>query len=76
MQYRAILKCRECAGNRGKSTTNTVLFTHDSEGGYTPSLPNAQDTIDKFCRLNCDKCGEDDWRVIEVQQLREHQHGN
>lgn len=68
MQYRAILKCRECAGNHGKSTTNTTLFTHDAE--YSVSIPDTQEAIDKYCRLTCDYCKESDWRVIEVQQLR------
>lgn len=69
MQYRAILKCRECAGNRGKSTTNTTLFDYDSDGGYPPKLSDAQDAVDKLCRLDCDHCHESDWRVIEVQPV-------
>lgn len=69
MQYRAILKCRECAGNRGRSTTNTTLFDHESDSGYPPSLANAQDAIEKYCRLECDHCHDNDWRVIEVQPV-------
>lgn len=67
MQYRAILKCRECAGNRGKSTTNSALFSYDSE--FPINIPNAQDAFEEQVTLPCDHCGESDWRVIEVQQV-------
>lgn len=74
MKYRAILKCRECAGNHGRSTTNTTVFSHDSDGNYPPSLANAQDAIEKYCRLSCDKCHDNDWRVIEVQPVHARGH--
>lgn len=67
MQYRAIVACRNCRDNIGRSTKNTTLFDH--EGTYPPTIKSAQEALDEMVELTCDKCGENDWRVVEVQQV-------
>lgn len=67
MQYRAIIACRNCKDNLGRSTKNTTLFDHD--GYYPANINSAQAVLDDTVELVCDVCKENDWRVIEVQQV-------
>lgn len=68
MNFRAILSCRNCKDNLGRSTKDTALFYH--EGQYTPSIRDAQNVLDSMVDIKCDKCSENDWRVLEVQQVQ------
>lgn len=67
MQYRAIIRCR----NNPCKTADTVELQYT---GYETLTRHAvQTTLDNKVERTCDRCGDNDWRVIDVYPLRTKQ---